>query len=147
MYGAKVSIERGRMGGLEEPRPWTGVTKCGQQWKAMVGESERDEREKQKSKDEDCPGKGVKRARLTHVNQSTASNCRLPASRPPSNSSIPCMMHKFRLGLVRSTLFRICIHDAREPRRQRWPIRPLARGICSLHRGMRIHELELLISL
>ena len=46
MYGAKVSIERGRMGGLEEPRPWTGVTKCGQQWKAMVGESERAERER-----------------------------------------------------------------------------------------------------
>ena len=29
------------------------------------------------------------------------SNCRLPASRPPPDSSIPSMMYELRLGLVR----------------------------------------------
>jgi len=79
--------------------------------------------------------------------RNTTSNRRLPASRPSPNSPISCVMHELSLGLVLRALFRIRIHDARESCRQRWSIRPLPRRIRSLHRGMRVHELELLVSL
>lgn len=51
------------------------------------------------------------------------------------------------LGLARRPLLRVRIHDTRETRGQRRPIRPLPRRVRSLYLGMGIHKLELLISL
>ena len=115
-----------------------------QSWTAM--KSERGRKGEGRNRGRDCSTR-TQGARLAHVNRNIISNCRLPAPCPPPDGPVPRMMHELCLWLVRRGLFRICVHDACEPCRQCWSIRTLSRRIRSLHRGVRIHELELLVSL
>ena len=109
--------------------------------------SEKRDKRRQKKQGQGLSDKSAKEVRSTRVHRNIASNCRLPASCSSSDSPIPRVVHELSLGLVRRALFRVRVHDAREPCRQSWPIRPLPRRIRSLDCWMRIHELELLIPL